>query len=286
MPERAPVQTVTVGDARVTYLPDGTGRFLATASFPGSSSADWQNAFRDMVDGEQRMVTSIGAFLIQIGDRNIIMDTGTGPIEVEFPGFGPLVGGDFLNSLAQAGLDRHAVTDVIFTHLHIDHVGWVTLDVDGQRELTFPRARHMVTQTEWAFWYGGDNPAGPHPQFVQQPLAPIIEFVAPGDEIAPGLTLLDSAGHTPGHISLLYTHGDQRLCLTADIWHNAAQVQQQDWVMAFDIDGAAAIAARKRIVRELLIPNTLVASNHFSNTVFGHVQQAADGRYSWLPLDA
>lgn len=284
MLERAPVQTVEVGAARVTYLPDGVGRFLATASFPNSQADDWQNTYAALIDDEQRMLTSIGAFLIQIGDRNIIMDTGTGPMLVDFPGFGPLQGGDFLNSLAATGVDRHEVTDVIFTHMHLDHVGWVTIDVDGERQLTFPRARHMVTQAEWDFWYGGDHPAGPHPQFVQGPLAPIIEFVRPGDEIAPGLTLLDTAGHTPGHVSLLYTAGDQRLCLTADIWHNAAQVQQQHWVMAFDIDGAAAVAARKRLVRELLVPNTLVASNHFSNTVFGHVQQHADGSFAWQPL--
>lgn len=280
--QRAPQATLSIGDAKVTYLPDGIGRFLATATFPNSTAEEWQ-AYQPLVDDEQRMLTSIGGFLIQLGDRNIIMDTGTGPVELEFPGFGPMNGGDYPASFAATGVDRHEVTDVIFTHLHLDHVGWTTIDVDGKRELMFPNARHMVSQAEWEFWYGGDNPAGPHPEFVQEPLKPIIEFVAPGDEIAPGLTLIGTPGHTPGHLSLSLTRDGQRLILTADIMHVAAQIDKSDWTMAFDVDPAQATASRKMLLRLCAEPDTVAAVNHFSNGVFGRISHG-EGGYRWEPV--
>ncbi len=283
LPQPAPLQSLSLGDFKVTYLPDGVGRFKALATFPNSTADEWRS-YRDLVDMEDHMVTTIGGFLIQTSDRNIIVDTGTGPMTIDFPGFGPLMGGDYLASFARTGLAREDVTDVLFTHLHLDHCGWTTVEVDGQRELTFPQARHTVTQTEWNFWYGGDHPAGPHPLFVQQPLADKIAFLETGRDFVPGLHVLDTAGHTPGHISLLITVGEERLFLTADIWHTPAQVHERQWSMAFDFDPAQATAARWQLFPDLIKPNTLVASNHFCNTVFGRIV-ADNGDYRWAPLE-
>lgn len=280
---RAPMQSVTIGSVKVTYLPDGIGRFLATATFPNSTAEQWQS-FQQYVDEQQRMLTSIGGFLIETGDRNIIMDTGTGPVQLEFPGFGPMHGGDYPASFAATGVAREAITDVVFTHLHLDHVGWTTLPAaGGGRELMFPNARHVVAQAEWDFWYGGDNPAGPHPEYVQQPLADIIRFIEPGADVAPGVSTIATPGHTPGHLSLLVRSGGQRLCLTADIMHVAAQVAMPEWTMAFDVDPAQATASRKRLMAELAQPDTLAAINHFSGGVFGRITHA-DSAYQWHPL--
>ena len=80
------------------------------------------------------------------------MDLGFGPQTVEFPGFGPFIGGEFMNSLAETGVAREDVTAVIYTHLHLDHVGWTSMEVDGKREVTFPNAKTMCTKADWDFW--------------------------------------------------------------------------------------------------------------------------------------
>ncbi len=279
MPEFAPLQTVTVGDVKVTYLPDGGGIVEPLALYPASTAEGWAK-YPQLLDEEGKFRTTIGGYLIEVGERKMVVDAGIGPVTVPFPGFGPFFGGKFLQSLAQTGVARSAVTDVIFTHLHLDHVGWTTLEEDGQRVLTFPNARHAVTQTEWDFWYGGDNPAGPDPVAVQQPLDGRIAFFADGDELAPGIRVLATPGHTPGHVSLLIEGAAQRLYLLADVLHGAMQVTEPTWSVAFDVDMAQARATRDALYPALTQPHTLVAANHFSGTVFGRIVETENGR-SW-----
>lgn len=282
MPQFAKTQSAALGDVQVTFLADGGGIVVPTALYPASTEEGWQK-HADLLDGEGKFLTSIGAFLVEMGDRKIAVDTALGPVTVDFPGFGPFSGGSYLESLASTGVSREEVTDVVFSHMHLDHVGWTTLDVDGRRELMYPYARHLVARAEWDFWYGGDNPAGPHPEFVQKPLADIIQFVQDGDEIAPGMSVISTPGHTPGHISLLIESGGQRLFLTADILHGAMQLQEPDWSVAFDIDPAQARLSREGMYQEFTKPNTLVGVNHFSTNVFGTITPDGD-LYRWTPL--
>lgn len=282
MPQFAPMQSISLGQSRVTLLPDGGGIASPVATFPPSSEQAWQT-YADLLTPNGKLLTTIGGFLIEIGERKIILDTGIGPVNLDFPGFGVYQGGQFLESLAEAGLAREQITDVIFSHLHVDHVGWTSIEAGGQRQLTFPNARHLVTSAEWGFWHGGDNPAGPNPDTVQKPLEPVIQFVAGGDEVAPGLTVLSTPGHTPGHISLALHGGAQRLIIIADLMYSVVQLAQPAWSAAFDADPEQANATRQAMLQELARPNTLTAAGHFADGVFG-VVAAAQGRYRWMPL--
>ena len=282
MPKIAEFSSITLGEVKVSFLTDGGGITDPLALYPASSEAGWRS-HADLLDEQGKFITTIGAFLVEIGDRKIAVDTGIGPETYDFPGFGQFSGGQYLESLKKTGLSPAAVTDVIFTHLHLDHCGWTTIEVDGERQLLYPQARYMVTATEWDFWHGGDNPAGPHPEYVQKPLEGRIEMISDGDEIAPGLTVVATPGHTPGHISLRIEADDQRLYLTADILHGAMQLAEPEWSMAFDADPALARQSREALYPELTQPNTLAAINHFSDAVFGRLSQDGD-KLRWKPL--
>ena len=282
MVQLAGVSRVALGDTSVTYLPDGGGNAVPTALYPGSDEASWQK-YRYFLDEEGNFMTTIGGFFIETPDHRLIVDTGIGPHRFDFPGFGPFYGGRYLESLEQAGVDRNRVTDVLFTHLHLDHCGWTTIEVEGERRLTFPNARHLVTQKEWDFWYGGDNPAGPHPEHVQRPLEGRIEWLAEGEEVIPGATVLPTPGHTPGHVSLLIQDGEQRLYLVADVLNGPVQLQERQWGVAFDVDPEQARATRDALYPELVRPGTLVGANHFCDQVFGCIVEE-DGRRRWKPL--
>jgi len=283
MPQFADLQSIQVGDVKVTFLPDGGGIVDPLALYPASTQEGWQ-AYPELLNEDGKFLTTIGAYLLEVGERKIAVDLGMGPVRVEFPGFGPFFGGKYLESLQQTGVSAEDVTDVVFTHMHLDHVGWATHEVDGERRLTYPNARYMVTAAEWEFWHGSDNPVGPHIDFVQKPLENRLEMIAGGDIIAPDIAVLSTPGHTPGHISLLITAADKRLYLLGDVLHGAMQVQERDWSVAFDGDADLARQSREALYPELIKPNTLAAANHFSNAVFGRIIETAPGKYKWSVL--
>lgn len=282
MPRFADSQTIQVGDAKVTFLADGGGAAGPVATFPQTAADAWQ-PYGDLLDEDGRFITSIGGFLVERGRQKIVIDTGIGPNSFEFPGFGVYAGGDFLTSLGEAGVARDAVTDVVFTHLHLDHCGWTTYDAGEELELTLPNARHVVHRREWEFWHGKENPAGPDIERVQRPLEDRIHFIAGDAEVAPGLTVIETPGHTPGHISLRLTADGQTLYFIADLAYGVVQLQHPDWGVAFDVDSTLAQESREMLFPQLAQPNTLVAAGHFSTKVFGRVHR--DGRgYRWEAL--
>ncbi|MGW6916899.1 MBL fold metallo-hydrolase [Kitasatospora sp. NPDC054939] len=290
VPYPSPRARLTVGGTSVTYLPDGHGRIEPAAFFPGSAPDGWATHGAHL-DADGRFTVSIGSFLVRTADgRAVLVDLGLGDVEFAIPGLAAFRGGNLPAALAAEGLAPDDVDTVLFTHLHHDHVGW-TSDLapsPGTRRtraasgLTFARARHLAAEAEWTHWWGTDDPAGPDPVAVQAPLADRIGFVADGAEIAPGVHVLATPGHTPGHLSLLVTdptgRDERRILVLGDVMHSQVQIVESQWACAFDHDPAAAVATRRRLLAELEQPSTVLAGGHFSGSVFGRVLPARPRR--------
>jgi glyoxylase-like metal-dependent hydrolase (beta-lactamase superfamily II) len=282
MPAPAPYQVIQVGDIRVHYLPDGDGASDPLAIFPDSAEVDW-TIYGQYLDDEGMFRTSIGAFLVETAQHRVMVDTGIGPVSLNFPGFGSYRGGELLDSLAKSGTSPDDVTDVVFTHMHIDHVGWVTRDKGGERVVTFPYARYCVAEPEWRHWHGGDDPAGPAPAAVQRPLEGRLEFVSDREELVPGISAIFSPGHTPGHMALLVRDGPQRCVIIGDVMYGPVQANVIDWCVAFDMDPDAARESRRIVIHELVQPNTTAAAGHFTDSVFGQFMGTGLGLH-WRPM--
>jgi hypothetical protein len=99
--------------------------------------------------------------------------------------------------------------------------------------LTFPDARHLVSGAEWRHWDGTNELVGPDPTAVQAPLADQLRFVDDGEEIAPGVQVRATPGHTPGHLSLVVTdpagRTDERVVILGDVMHCQVQVVESEW---------------------------------------------------------
>lgn len=282
MPQTAPLSSITIGDIKVTFLPDGGGIVNPLALYPASSEDGWQT-YPELLDDEGKFITTIGAFLIETPDQKIAVDLGIGPVHLDFPGFGPFFGGKYMESVKEAGVRFEDVSQVVFTHLHLDHCGWVTYEKEGKRHLTFPNAKYLVTQTEWDFWYNDESGFGPHPEFARDPMQDNLEFIQGGDSITPDISVIDTSGHTPGHVSLLITQGEERLYLVGDILHGMMQLQEADWSVAFDVDQDLARQSRENLYPQLMQPNTIVAANHFCEAIFGRIVEV-DGQRTWQPV--
>lgn len=280
MPTPASQSQITVGDIRITYLPDGYTLLNPTAFLPASTPEAWQ-LHKQWLNDAGQLVASIGGLLIQTGDRTVLVDTGFGDKRVEFPGFGPFQGGELLNSFRSAGVDPADVNAVIYTHLHLDHVGWTSRVADGARALTFPNARYLMRGPEWEHWHGTDNPAGPGIEDVQQPLESRIELIEDGQVIAPGVNVLATPGHTPGHSSVVISSGGQRAIILGDVLHCPVQLDEPQWTCVFDVDPELGKRTRERLLQELEDPATVGASGHLADFTFGRVMRG-QGKRQWV----
>jgi glyoxylase-like metal-dependent hydrolase (beta-lactamase superfamily II) len=273
----------------VTYLPDGEGHLDSAFIFPASAPHGWA-PHAHLLDADGRFPVSIGSFLIRTAGRVLLVDLGLGRASFEIPAVASYQGGRLLESLAAEGLDPADVDTVFFTHLHHDHVGWTT-DVapapdfpDGAHVegLTFSRARHLVAESEWDYWTDNGTFPGPDARAVQAPLAERIQFVGDGAEIAPGVRVLATPGHTPGHHSLVVADpagvDPRRLVILGDVMHCQVQVTESHWSFVFDVDDEQAVHTREQLLKELEDPDTLLAGGHFADHVFGRVLPPAPRR--------
>lgn len=276
---QAPLESINIGEIRVTYLPDGEGYGAAHVLFPAGDEAFWAS-HADMLNAEGRLLVSFGGFLIEAGDQKVLVDTGFGDMTHDAPDIdGRFQGGKFLDSLNQTGHEPADIDTVVYSHFHLDHLGWTARD----GSLTFANARHLAGEGEWDFWQGDVDPlfasVGPYPE-VLGPLADRIEPVSDGETIAPGVNVMATPGHTPGHTSLVVSSGTDRAVILGDILHCPVQIDRTQMAIIFEVDPVQGARTRERIIRELEDPGTVSAFNHFSNSVFGRVFPGTGKRWT------
>jgi glyoxylase-like metal-dependent hydrolase (beta-lactamase superfamily II) len=251
---------VRVGDLEVLPVVDGTGRENARAVLAVPGEDRWA-CHPEQLDAHGDLELTLGGFLLRTGDRTVLVDAGVGRIQNDH-----YAGGGFLDSLAALGVAPDEVTDVVFTHLHFDHVGWAT----SKGEVVFGRATYRVHEADWAHFV---DAADADPGAVRK-LAPLRERLETFDAertVAPGLDARPTPGHTPGSTSYVVSSRGQRALLIGDVAHSVVELAEPDWQATFDVDPAAAQAMRNRLVDEVTDTDDLAAAAHFPGLAFGRV---------------
>jgi glyoxylase-like metal-dependent hydrolase (beta-lactamase superfamily II) len=290
-----------IGDIEITSLIDGEAVVPGTAFYPNLAESDWE-PYTDLLEPVFHQclhLNVLGGYLIRAGDRVIVVDGGSGPM----PKF-PFAGGGFRSAFAATGLKRSEVTDVIYTHLHFDHIGWAS--VNGQS--MFPNATYHIDQRDWDHFLGRDFsftppevekaveklelsaaycfPENDAPAPRLQPVVDQIEFFTGAEEVEllPGLVALDGSGHTPGQVVLELRSGGEKGLLLGDLVHAQPELVddndrgQWNFISHTDYDRAYAAVEhfRKRIWDEKLP----VAGGHFNGLRWGRVVQDG-GKRTW-----
>jgi len=273
---------IVAGDIEVTFLPDGFIRSTPASSYPNSPAALWQ-ASPHLLDEDGLLVMSLGALLVRTPTHNVLIDLGWGPDQTKLVNpatgvtTGQIMGGALLESLATQGISPDEIDAVLFSHLHRDHLGWIVTERGAHHEdhpqLTFANATHLCANEEWTYWSAeGRAGLGPAPTRGQlDALATRISFVADGNQPLPGIDVVATPGHTPGHLSFVLSSGGDRVVVLGDAVHCPIEIQEPELAFVVDVDPALASRTRAFLERELTRPSTVAAGAHFADLVFGRL---------------
>jgi glyoxylase-like metal-dependent hydrolase (beta-lactamase superfamily II) len=276
------VQTLAFGSITVDAISDGELGLTMARMFPDLDVASARRL--GGIDEQGNALVPLTTFVIRASGQVILVDTGIGPDlgSLAFLGAGRPVG-LLPAALAAAGIEPSAVNAVVSTHLHADHVGWnVTDKAAGSRPL-FPNARYIVTRVDWEnrLTIAGEATA-------KRCLDPIQEsgqltLVEDGYRVVPGVELLGTPGHTPGHASVLVSDGGVGGVITGDAAHHPIEMEQPELVAAFDSDPAQSAASRKALVERVEAEGLIVMGGHFPPPTAGRVVRVEQKRrWQWL----
>ncbi|MEU0155037.1 MBL fold metallo-hydrolase [Micromonospora fulviviridis] len=256
--------THTVGSITVTALLDGVGPFFQprAEAFPDATDEQWREADRrdrDSVTPDGRWWLPFRAFALRTGDGPVtLVDAGIGPADALAASWAP-VPGQLPAELAAAGIDPADVRTVVLTHLHTDHIGWA-----GP---LFPNADHLVQRAELAALELF------HPELPARLLGPLraagqLRVVDGDTDLTPGVRVLSTPGHTPGHQSVLVDDGTDRLLVTGDLLVHTLQLLDPTLAYAHEENPNEARTSRTTLLHALT-PVTL-ATPHLPHPFTPH----------------
>ncbi|MGF1445306.1 MAG: MBL fold metallo-hydrolase [Pikeienuella sp.] len=264
-----------IGEATVTALLDGFIALDANMLAGSDPEANAELVASAFLSGTA-VDTSINAYLVELGDRTIMIDGGAAGA------FGPTTG-HLPGAVAAAGIDPAAVDTLFTTHAHPDHVG--IFATEGAA--TFANAQLVMHAREHAFWTDDANFTGADEQtksFVAAargafaPYEARTTLIEHGAEIAPGLTAMHLPGHTPGHTGLMLESAGESLLLWADIVHiGPVQFARPELTIPFDVDQSMAAETRAKLLDQVVADRLEIAGSHLDFPSFGHVVRAGDG---------
>jgi len=234
----------------------------------------------------KRLLMSIHTWVLRTDHHTILIDTCFGNHRNR-PGFrdGHQLDKPWLANLAAVGVRREEVDFVLCTHLHIDHVGWNTMEENGRYVPTFPNARYLFSRADFEL-YDTENRANPkrpaqHGAFNDAVL-PVVEagladMVGAEHAIDDNLLIRSAPGHTPGSVTLEASSKGRRGLFTGDILHHPLQVYHPEWNSRFCVDPDAAAISRRRVLEHCAEHEALMLPAHFARPHCGYVRRAGEG---------
>jgi glyoxylase-like metal-dependent hydrolase (beta-lactamase superfamily II) len=305
--------TMKVGEIEILPVLDGTilSQLPASKAFPDEGSDAWREQ-HGMFRGDGLIESSVGAFLVRAGDRLALVDAGAGqevpggyappvidvaddddpfvslllaqgtprdhlPHVIEHFSRGHIERGALPESLRELGVELADITDVILSHLHFDHIGWVSADGAPY----FPNATIRCASADLDFFLEG--PGIDQERFISlvfrtpvapERFAPVLDRVEAWDTdctLFPGVDVRLAPGHTPGSSVVVVSDGDERVMMLGDMVHCPLELQDDDFNMLVDIDADLAARTREAYARELEGDGIPAAASHFPGLQFGRL---------------
>ncbi len=271
------VHQLQIGDIKCAVLQEGeveTTLDAVAARYPGASRAQVEAAVAKYPPSG-----SLNLLYLEAGGKRILADVGFGD------NAGPPNMGGVLRGLGSLGIAPGAIDILYITHFHGDHITGLA---NGDGSVAFPNARCLTQKAEWdewtARWGASDAARDAYRLALISGQRERFSFVDVGEEIAPGVTVVDLAGHTLGHTGLLLESQGERLLHAVDLLHQPFQFEHVGWHFGLDSDGAMAEATRRTMLRKCADEQLLTLFYHMPFPGLGRVQAAGAG-FRYLPLE-
>jgi len=278
---------VKVGDIDVLVVSDGVlplpTKMLGHNADPAIRAA-WMN---DMFLPPDAFDWALNVVVVRSGGKTILIDAGLGADpDLHLPRAGQLI-----KRLESAGIDLASVTDVILTHMHMDHVGGLL--VEGVKDRLRPDLQIHVAAAEVKFWESPDFSHTAMPQgfpdalratakrFTKEYHNHLRQFDQE-HEVAPGVVVRRTGGHTPGHSVVRVASGGEALTFAGDAVF-AVGFDNPDWHNGFEHDPEEAARVRVNLLQELAQSGEMLVATHLPFPSVGRV--AIDGdAFRWVPI--
>jgi glyoxylase-like metal-dependent hydrolase (beta-lactamase superfamily II) len=275
-----------VGSFECTSIADGARSFPMPDGFVKNVPKDQALAAAEAAYMPKGMVTvPFNPQVINTGSKIVLIDTGNGPVPNA-----PV--GKLIPNMIAAGIDPKAVDLVVISHLHPDHANGIRTADGG---LAFPNAEIMVPTQDWAFWMNDENMAKAQDNVMMKNYFANTRKVFDGlhdkvtkydwgKNVAPGITAIEAAGHTPGHTAFAVASGNGRILVQSDVTNIPELfLRNPDWHVAFDVDPDMAAKTRHKFYDMAATEKATVVGFHFAFPSIGHVEKDGAG-YRLVPV--
>jgi glyoxylase-like metal-dependent hydrolase (beta-lactamase superfamily II) len=274
-----------VGEIGVLVISDGVlplpTSTMTTNVDPGARAA-WCD---EMFVSRENFDWALNVAVVRSGDRTILIDSGVGG---EFPNF-PRAG-QSIKRLEAAGVELSSLTDIVITHMHMDHVGGLL--GKGVKPRLRPDVRIHVSEAEVKFWQAPDFSRTVMPAPIPDVLRSVASRFATEYhsqlrtfteevEVAPGVLVRRTGGHTPGHSVVCLTSGGKRLTFAGDAIFPVG-FDHPDWQNGFEHDPEESTRVRIHLLREMAQTGALLLASHLPFPSICRVAVEGDA-FRWVP---
>lgn len=273
-----------VGDIDVLVVSDGVLPLPTQTMSTNVTPTDRAAWFNDMFLGPDAFDWALNVLVVRSGEQTILVDAGLGG---QFAGF-PRAG-QFPKRLKAAGIALSSVTDIVITHMHMDHIGGLL--VDEVKDQLRPDVRIHVAAAEVAFWASPDfsmtDMPAPVPDVLRRTANQFmdaygsqLQIFEEEHEVAPGVLAWRTGGHTPGHSVVRLTSAGERLTFAGDAIFPVG-FDHPDWHNGFEHDPEESVRVRVRMLQDAAASGELLVATHLPFPSVGRV--AADGEnFRWV----
>ncbi len=276
----------SIGSIKATAIHDGASSFAPVKQLfaPEATDEELNAALRDQYHPLDKAPVEFNVLALRMGAETVLIDTGFGP--------GQEGVGQTAANLRAAGIAPESITGIIITHAHGDHFHGL---LGANDELTYPNAKVFISRKEHDFWTGptpdlGETKLPPEAkkqwidrgQAIFKKIQPKLQLVTPGDKLMSDLELIDTAGHTPGHMSVIVTSAGQSAVVAGDVMHNhVVMLANPNWTFNLDIDKKNAVKSRVALFERIASERLRTFAYHLPWPGLGNIRKHGNG-YQWL----
>ncbi len=267
--------SLTIGHFSLTPVVDGFFALDGGAMFGVVPKPLWEKVAPP--DDRNRIRLAMRPWLVRDGARSVLIDAGAGDKldQKAVAIYGLDRAHNLHHSLADAGVAPDEIALVVASHLHFDHAGGFTSPApDGPAAPRFRNARYSIRRGEW------DDAHHPHERnrasYFPENYAPLaaaglVDFVDDDTEVAPGISVRRTGGHTMHHQIVTIEADGRAAVFAADLLPTSAHVPLP-YIMAYDLYPMDTLAFKRAFLREAIEREYLILFEHDPTIAAGYIR--------------